>query len=178
MLLCGGEARRGGCGNFVKQFKFCHKSYEMFPRTRRYWQAVADSTDRDQMAAGEKWEWRPGEERSRWRTASWASRGQYASLQPAGSVLLPDQTTGNWGQASCCELRPNHCIIICLITNSVRSHDTRSWSEPSDLGLAITLFSPLMITGAVSPLSRVVCRAAILTLSTSAEAPPGTIYSL
>ena len=161
MLLCGGEARRGGCGNFVKQFKFCHKSYEMFPRTRRYWQAVADSTDRDQMAAGEKWEWRPGEERSRWRTASWASRGQYASLQPAGSVVLP----------------PNHCIIICLITNSVRSHDTRSWSEPSDLGLAITLFSPLMITGAVSPLSRVVCRAAILTLSTPAAAPPGTIQS-
>ena len=85
----------------------------------------------------------------------------HSRLQPAGSVVLP----------------PNHCIIICLITNSVRSHDTRSWSEPSDLGLAITLFSPLMITGAVSPLSRVVCRAAILTLSTPAAAPPGTIQS-
>ena len=157
MLLCGGEVRRGGCGNFVKQFKFCHKSYEMFPRTRRYWQAAADSTDSGpDVGWGEvRVETRRGEEQM--ENCILGQPGPIClipSFQPAATVLLLGQARDR--------LHCDETIIICLITNSVRSHDTRSWSWYSDLGLAITLFSPLMITGAVSPLSsvpgRVSCR--------------------
>ena len=169
-------ARRGevGVGTLSNNLSFAIKVTKCFP--------APDDIDRPWQTARTGTRWRLGRSESGDQERRGADGelhlGPAGANMPHSSHLAPCFCpTILLGQASCCELRPNHCIIICLITNSVRSHDTRSWSEPSDLGLAITLFSPLMITGAVSPLSRVVCRAAILTLSTPAAAPPGTIQS-